>query len=94
MNRSNRKKAVEGTETMNRKKLIIRLFWIAVLSILEVTQFMLVMFGCAYLSTLFEETYPIFQHLRPLAPLMGFLTLVYPVYILVAMKLPEKKDKS
>ena len=59
---------------------------IAIFSLLGLLQFILVVFGCFYLSDLLMEAYPFAKYIRHTSPVVGLFTLVYPVYILIAIK--------
>ncbi len=78
---------------MNRRELLASPIRVAILSLIGLAQFMLVMFGCVYICDHFRDAYPFVRHLRGAAPLIGFLTLIYPVYILMAMRLPEQRQR-
>lgn len=64
---------------------------IVTLSFLGLSQFMLVVFGCFYLSDLLMATYPFARYIRHVSPLVGLFTLVYPFYILVALKTENRR---
>jgi len=64
---------------------------VALLSLIGAVQFMLVAFGCVHVSDLLQESFPPARHLAAAGPLIGFLTLVYPVYIWAAMNKAGRK---
>ena len=78
---------------MGRKEYLLRPIRVAILSIIGLLQFMLVMFGCVWASEHLGEAYPFVRVFRSAAPLVGFLTLLYPVYILAAMDLPKQRNR-
>ena len=77
---------------MDRWKYLLSPLRIAVLSVVGLLQVMLVMFGCVWAAEHLGEAYPFMKHLRGAAVGIGFLTLLYPVYILMAMELPKRKN--
>ena len=73
-------------QRMTKSDILIVPVRIAVLSAIGLIQFMLVMFGCIYVCDHFQVAWPFVRHLRILAPGFGLLSLVYPIYILMAME--------
>ena len=78
---------------MNRKQYLLVPVRLALLSLIGLTQVMLVMFGCAWVGEHLGEAYPFLKHLRSGAAAIGFLTLLYPVYIVMAMESPKTRQQ-
>jgi len=82
---------------MNNKSRLQRLrspVIVTVLSIIGFLQFSLVMFGWLYLVDRFGDAYPFLQHLRSGGMIFGWISLIYPVYILMAMELPQNRTRA
>jgi hypothetical protein len=79
---------------MNRKQYLLVPVRLALLSLVGLTQVMLVMFGCLWVVEHLADAWPWVKHLRSFAALIGFTTLVYPVYILMAMENPKRRPKE
>ena len=69
---------------MNTKEYLMKPVRIVLLSAIGLVQLLLVYFGCIFVSHYFQQAYPAAKHLQVLAIGMAFLTLYYPVYILMA----------
>jgi hypothetical protein len=79
---------------MNRWKYFVSPIRVTVLSAIGLIQYLLVRFGCVWVAEHLGETYPCLKHFRDLAWGIGFLSLMYPVYILMVMELPRRKNKE
>ncbi len=75
-------------------KYILSIIRISIISIIGLTQLFLVMFGCLYVRKTFQEVYPFLKYLRGIEVGIGFITLMYPMYILMAMEKVEKRLKN
>jgi hypothetical protein len=78
---------------MNRKQYLLVPVRLALLSLIGLAQVMLIMFGCVWVAEHLGEAYPFLKHLRSGASAIGFLTLFYPIYIVMAMESPKKRQK-
>jgi hypothetical protein len=61
---------------------------------LGLTQFVLVAAGCHHLAEAFGDAYPIFNSLGTYAPIVAFLLLAWPAYILVGIEKPVGLKKK
>ena len=61
---------------------------------LGLTQFVLVAAGCHHLAEVFGDIYPIFNILGKYAPMVSFLLLAWPAYILVGIEKPVGLKKK
>jgi hypothetical protein len=76
---------------MNRRQYLLKPIRLAVLSVIGLTQVILVTLGCVWIDEHFGESYPLLKHLRIGGAGIGFLTLFYPLYILMAMESPKQR---
>ena len=63
-----------------------------ILSVIGTVQVMLVICGWFYALDVLSESFPQAKHLRCLGPMIGLLSLCYPVYILFAMESPKPRS--
>ena len=64
--------------------MFMSLIRIVALSVLGLVQFLMVMFGGLYFCEMLRPAYPWVWDLRPLAPVAGLATLLWPAFILAA----------
>ena len=82
------------SSNMNIGQIVLTPVRIAILSVIGLAQVILVMFGCAYICDHFQDVCPVVKHLRVAAPAIGFLTLLYPIYVLMAMRVPPPRRRG